>query len=283
MIIRRKPEWLQKRVSPGVHAEMDKLLSGLNLNTVCREASCPNISECFQQKQATLLIMGVDCTRGCSFCNVDRRTPKPLDPEEPARVATAVVKLKLRHMVVTSPTRDDLPDGGASHYAATVAAIRGAAPECTIELLVPDFQGDAASLAIVLASRPDILGHNLETVPRLYAIREGADYLRSLTLLQRAKQLAPEIPTKSGIMLGLGESREEVMALLGDLRSAGCSYLSVGQYLAPSRRHHPVAAFIPPEDFDRYKEEALAMGFAHVESGPYVRSSYHAEQYVEGV
>src|SRR5512133_1784747 len=246
MQMKRRPEWLRKKVAPGSHAEMDKLLSGLNLNTVGREAPCPNISECFQQKQATLLIMGIDCTRGCSFCNVNRRPPQPLDPSEPERVATALAKLALSHAVITSPTRDDLPDGGASHYAATVAAIRSAAPGCKVELLVPDFQGNAASLGVVLASRPDILGHNLETVPRLYAIRQGADYLRSLTLLQSAKQLAPEIPTKSGIMLGLGESREEVTALLNDLRSVGCSYLSIGQYLAPSRRHHPVAAFIPP-------------------------------------
>jgi lipoic acid synthetase len=279
MQIRRKPEWLRKKVSPSAHAEMDKLLSGLNLNTVCREAACPNISECFQQKQATLLIMGIDCTRGCSFCNVDRRTPQPLDPREPGRIATAVVRLELRHMVVTSPTRDDLPDGGARHYAATVAAIRQAAPHCAIELLVPDFQGSVESLGIVLESRPDILGHNLETVPRLYAIRQGADYHRSLALLQKARELAPEIPVKSGIMLGLGETREEVLATLADLRSVGCSYLSIGQYLAPSRSHHPVVEFIPPEEFDRYREQALAIGFAHVESGPYVRSSYHADKY----
>lgn len=279
MQIKRKPEWLQKKVAPGGHAEMDKLLLGLNLNTVCREASCPNISECFQQKQATLLIMGVDCTRGCSFCNVSKRPPQPLDTGEPVRVATALAKMGLSHAVITSPTRDDLADGGASHFAATVAAIRSLAPDCRVELLVPDFQGSRESLLIVLASRPDILGHNLETVPRLYAIREGADYRRSLALLQDATELGAGIPVKSGLMLGLGETREEVLATLADLRRTGCNYLSIGQYLAPSRKHHPVAEFIRPEEFDRYREEALAIGFAHVESGPYVRSSYHAERY----
>jgi len=279
MQIRRKPHWLQKRVSPSAHADMDRLLGSLQLNTVCREASCPNISECFRQKQATFLIMGRECTRGCSFCNVDRQTPQPLDPAEPARIAEAVVRLELRHVVITSPTRDDLPDGGAGHYAQTVTAIRGRSPGTTIELLVPDFLGSRESLATVLASGPDILGHNIETVPRLYSIRAGADYGRSLQLLQLAVELAPQIPAKSGIMLGLGERRDEVLATLADIRNAGCRYLSIGQYLAPSRNHTPVIDFVPPEEFDRLRDEALAMGFSHVESGPYVRSSYHAEQY----
>ncbi|HZV81120.1 MAG TPA: lipoyl synthase [Geobacteraceae bacterium] len=279
MQIRRKPHWLQKRVSPSAHADMEKLLGSLQLNTVCREASCPNISECFRQKQATFLIMGRECTRGCSFCNVDRQTPAPLDPAEPARIAEAVVRLELRHVVITSPTRDDLPDGGAAHYAATVAAIRSRSPGTAIELLVPDFQGDGKSLATVLSAGPDILGHNIETVPRLYAIRAGADYNRSLELLRRAVELAPQIPAKSGIMLGLGESRAEALATIAAIRATGCRYLSIGQYLAPSRSHTPVVEFVPPEVFDRLREEALAMGFAHVESGPYVRSSYHAEQY----
>ena len=279
MLISRKPDWLRKRVSPADHADMDRLLGSLQLNTVCREASCPNISECFRRKQATFLIMGRECTRGCSFCNVDRQTPQPLDPLEPERIAEAVVRLALRHVVVTSPTRDDLPDGGAGHYGATVAAIRKHSPHTAIELLVPDFQGSAESLGVVLAARPDILGHNIETVPRLYDIRAGADYGRSLALLARSVQLAPEIPAKSGIMLGLGERREEILATVADIRAAGCSFLSIGQYLAPSRRHTPVASFIEPEEFDRLRDEALAMGFAHVESGPYVRSSYHADQY----
>jgi lipoic acid synthetase len=279
MEIRRKPAWLQKRVAPGTHAEMDRLLGGLQLNTVCREAMCPNISECFRQKQATFLIMGAICTRQCSFCNVTKAAPLPLDPGEPSRVADAVTRLGLRHVVVTSPTRDDLADGGSAQYAATVAAIRLAAPATRIELLVPDFLGRHQSLATVLASAPHILGHNLETVPRLYTIRAGADYGRSLDLLAAAHELAPAIPTKSGLMLGLGETAAEVRTVLADLRRVGCSYLSIGQYLAPSRQHHPVASYIPPEQFDQLKQAALALGFAHVESGPYVRSSYLAEQY----
>lgn len=279
MPIHRKPHWLQKRVSPSSHADMDRLLGSLQLNTVCREASCPNISECFRQKQATFLIMGKECTRGCSFCNVNSQAPRPLEPIEPERVAEAVVRLGLRHVVVTSPTRDDLADGGASHYSSTVSAIRRRSPGTAIELLVPDFQGSEKSLAVVLASAPHILGHNIETVPRLYAIRSGADYGRSLELLRKSVELAPDIPSKSGVMLGLGENREELLATIADIRATGCRYLSIGQYLAPSRNHTPVAEFIPPEEFDRLRDEAMAMGFSHVESGPYVRSSYHAEQY----
>lgn len=279
MQIRRKPDWLQKRVSPTDHAEMDRLLGSLQLKTVCREALCPNISECFRQKQATFLIMGKECTRTCSFCNVSANAPSPLDLDEPERVATAVVALGLRHVVITSPTRDDLADGGAGHFAATVAAIRAAAPQTAIELLVPDFKGDVRSLAIVLAAHPDIFGHNIETVPRLYSIRAGADFNRSLQLLASAKRTAPEIPVKTGIMLGLGETAAEVSDTLAAIRATGCDYLSIGQYLAPSRRHHPVAAFIEPAEFDRYRSLALAMGFAYIESAPYVRSSYHADRY----
>jgi lipoyl synthase len=279
MKIRRKPLWLQKKVNPADHSEMDRLLRRLELNTVCREASCPNISECFRQKQATFLIMGRNCTRSCSFCNVSSKVPSPLDSAEPARVAEAVMTLELQHVVITSPTRDDLPDGGAKHFAATVAAIRTASPKSAIELLVPDFQGSRESLATVLASVPDILGHNIETVPRLYSIRAGADYQRSLSLLQAAGEIAPSIPAKSGIMLGLGETREEVLSTLADIHRTGCRYISIGQYLAPSRSHHPVAEFIDPSEFERYRTEALTIGFAHVESAPYVRSSYHADRY----
>jgi lipoic acid synthetase len=279
MLVRRKPEWLQKKVSPADHSEMDRLLGSLQLNTVCREASCPNISECFRQKQATFLVMGRVCTRSCSFCNVSAETPQSVDQGEPARVAEAVRLLSLAHVVITSPTRDDLADGGAAHFAATVAAIRQSSPQTKIELLIPDLQGSLQNLQIILASHPDILGHNIETVPRLYAIRAGADYLRSLQLLQRAAELAADIPVKSGIMLGLGESDAEVLETIAAIRSTGCSYLSIGQYLAPSRRHQPVAAFIEPAEFERYRHEALLLGFAHVESGPYVRSSYHAERY----
>ncbi len=279
MQIRRKPDWLQKKVSPKEHTDMDRLLTSLQLNTVCREASCPNISECFRQKQATFLIMGKECTRSCSFCNVSSSLPAPLDAAEPARVAIAVLKLSLQHVVITSPTRDDLPDGGAGHFAATVAAIRAAAPPTVIELLIPDFLGELESLRIVLEAKPDILGHNIETVPRLYSIRAGADYQRSLDLLIAAKSIAPAIPTKTGIMLGLGESSAEIISTLAAIRATGCNYLSIGQYLAPSRKHYPVAEFIEPAEFDRYRDQALALGFSHVESAPYVRSSYHADRY----
>lgn len=279
MKITRKPEWLQKRINPSAHAEMERLLGDHRLHTVCQEAMCPNISECFRQRQATLLILGRICTRLCSFCNVAKETPLPVDPGEPARVAEAIRRLDLSHVVITSPTRDDLPDGGASLYAATVAAIREAAPRTAIELLIPDFRGDRAALALVAQAGPDIVGHNLETVPRLYQIREGADYRRSLAVLAALHEVAPSLRTKSGLMVGLGETEEELFAVFQDLRRAGCSYLSVGQYLAPSKRHHPVMAFIEPERFERYREKALAMGFAHVESGPYVRSSYHAADY----
>ncbi|MBT0665256.1 lipoyl synthase [Geobacter pelophilus] len=281
MKIIRKPEWLQKRISPGSHAEMERLLGDLRLHTVCQEALCPNISECFSQKQATFLIMGNACTRLCTFCNVRQETPLPIDPEEPVRVAAAVERLGLAHVVITSPTRDDLPDGGAGHYAATVMAMRTISPATRIELLAPDFQGSRDSLATVLAAAPDIFGHNLETVPRLYEIRKGADYRRSLQLLAAAGEAAPSIPTKSGIMLGLGEGLDEVRSVMSDLRSAGCSYLSIGQYLAPSRNHQPVLEFVKPEIFDLLRTEGLALGFSHVESGPYVRSSYHAGSYTD--
>lgn len=281
MNIVRKPEWLQKKINPAAHAEMEGLLGELRLHTVCQEARCPNISECFRQRQATFLILGALCTRRCSFCNVTKQSPVPPDTGEPARVAAAVARLALSHVVITSPTRDDLADGGAAHYAATVAAIRGAAPATTIELLIPDFQGSRTALAAVVASGPAIVGHNLETVPRLYQIRSGADYHRSLAVLKTLRELAPSLRTKSGVMLGLGETEEELCVVLDDLRRVDCSYLSLGQYLAPSRAHQPVCEFVPPETFDRYREQALAMGFAHVESGPYVRSSYHAARYGE--
>lgn len=277
--IQRKPHWLQKRVSTKDQLEMDRLLGSLRLNTVCREASCPNISECFRQKQATFLILGKDCTRSCTFCNISANPPAAVDQDEPSRVAQAVLRLSLQHVVITSPTRDDLTDGGAEHFAKTVRAIRTVSPDTAIELLVPDFKGEAGSIATILAAGPDILGHNIETVPRLYGIRAGADYRRSLDLLAAARAIAPAIPTKSGIMLGLGETGEEILSTLADIRKTGCDYLSIGQYLAPSRNHHPVAEYIEPSRFDELRDFALAIGFTHVESAPYVRSSYHAERY----
>ena len=277
----RRPDWLQKRISPGAHAAMEAMLGELRLHTVCQQALCPNITECFSRKQATFLILGAACTRHCTFCNVAKETPLPPDPEEPLRVAEAVRRLFLAHVVVTSPTRDDLPDGGAAAYAGTVAAIREHSPGTRIELLVPDFAGSAESVRRVVGSGPDVFGHNVETVPRLYAVRSGASYRRSLDVLASARELAPSLPTKSGVMLGLGETAAEVREVLSDLRDAGCVYLSLGQYLAPSRRHRPVSEFVPPSTFDRLRDEALAMGFVHVESGPYVRSSYHAAEYAD--
>jgi len=279
MDMTRKPAWLQKKISPSSHGEMEGLLKELNLNTVCQQARCPNITECFSKRQATFLILGRICTRLCSFCSVSKETPFAPDPGEPASVAQAVSRLGLAHVVVTSPTRDDLPDGGAAAFAETVARIRQESPRTKVELLVPDFMGNAAALATVVASAPDILGHNLETVPRLYGIRTGADYRRSLDLLAEAHRLDPELKTKSGFMLGLGEEEGELFAALEDLLKTGCSYLSLGQYLAPSRLHQKVERFVEPEIFERYRVAALAMGFQHVESGPYVRSSYHAELY----
>jgi len=282
MKVERKPEWLRKKVLAGEQAAMRGLLSELQLNTVCQQALCPNISECFSCGQATFLILGKDCTRQCSFCNVEKGTHLlPPDTDEPRRVSEAVVRLKLSHVVITSPTRDDLVDGGAAQYAATVAAIRERSSATAIELLIPDLAGQSAPLAVVMASRPDILAHNLETVPRLYAVRKGADYKRSLALLEQAALLDADIPTKSGVMLGLGEQIDEVIAVMKDLRGGGCSFLSLGQYLAPSRRHQPVVEYLEPQRFVELHEKALALGFHHVESGPYVRSSYHAAHYAQ--
>ena len=279
MSLPRRPHWLQKKISPAAHGDMERLLDGLGLHTVCREAHCPNISECYGCGQATFLILGTICTRMCTFCNVSKRDPLPPEADEPARVAEAIRLLGLCHLVITSPTRDDLPDGGASVFAETVGAIRAASPGTAVELLIPDFRGERESVAKVVTSRPDIVGHNLETVPRLYHIRAGADYRRSLDVLRMIGEIDPELRTKSGIMLGMGEEEDEVLRSFADLLEVGCAYLSIGQYLAPSRLHHPVAEFVPPEVFEKYRETALSMGFRHVESGPYVRSSYLAERY----
>jgi len=279
VIIKRKPEWLRKKVNQGEQTAMRRLLGELQLNTVCQQALCPNISECFSCGQATFLILGKHCTRQCSFCNVEKNAPLPVDMNEPSRIAEAVQRLKLLHVVITSPTRDDLPDGGASIYSASVSAIRSSAPETRIEVLIPDFQADLESLQRVVSSQPDIIAHNVETVPRLYHVRSGADYHRSLAVLRLCRELDPGISSKSGIMLGMGEAAEEVRQVMRDLRAAGCQYLSIGQYLAPSREHYPVQEYVRPEVFERLREEGLELGFSHVESGPYVRSSYHAGKY----
>jgi len=279
VIIQRKPEWLRKKVNLGEQTGMRKLLGELRLNTVCQQALCPNISECFSCGQATFLILGTNCTRQCSFCNVDKKLPQAVDGTEPARIAEAVSRLKLTHIVITSPTRDDLPDGGASQYCATVTSIRRMSSETRIELLIPDFLGDYQSIESVVRSQPDILAHNVETVPRLYQVRSGALYQRSLEVLKLCHELAPLISTKSGIMLGMGEEEEEVVQVIDDLRGVNCTYLSIGQYLAPSKKHYPVQEYVRPEVFERLRKLAIQSGFSHVESGPYVRSSYHAGQY----
>jgi len=277
MKIVRKPEWLNKKIDLKTHQEMGGLLKGLRLNTICREAACPNISECFSCGRATFLIMGTKCTRECSFCNVTKEKPDGLDIHEPENVAEAVKRLRLEHVVITSPTRDDLPDYGAGHFAETVKAIRGVCPETRIEILVPDFRGSLESLRVIAEIKPDIFGHNLETVKRLYHIRKGADYDLSLKLLKDASEMG--MLTKSGIMAGLGEKENEVLELMDDLRSAGVEYFSIGQYLQPSRKHQEVVEYIQPEVFYKYKEIAINKGFRHVESAPYVRSSYMAESY----
>ncbi len=274
----KKPDWLKVTIAPSAErAEVLRILKGLSLNTVCASALCPNCSECFGRKTATFMILGSVCTRLCAFCNVDKGIPSAIDDGEPQRIAAAVEELGLTHVVVTSVTRDDLRDGGASQFARVVECVRESKPGTTIEVLVPDFRGSEESLADVVRAKPDILNHNLETVRRLYPeVRPGAVYERSLDVIRNARRIDPGIVTKSGIMLGLGETGEEVRCAMSDLRQAGCSMLTIGQYLAPSKKHHPVVEFVHPDRFERLKREGLAMGFGFVASGPLVRSSYHA-------
>jgi lipoic acid synthetase len=276
----RKPDWLKVRFPGGPnYARIDRYHRQQGLHSVCRSAACPNQGECWNRGTATFMILGDRCTRSCRFCNVQDGLPLPPDPQEPRKVARAVAELGLTHAVVTSVTRDDLADGGAAHFARLTEAIRRTAPGCRVELLIPDLGGSRQALAAILAAGPDILGHNLETVPRLYpAVRAGAVYERSLQLLADARELAPQIPTKSGLMLGMGEERAELLAVLADLRRVGCSLLTLGQYLAPTRGHYPVVRYLPPEEFAELRDEALSLGFRHVEAGPLVRSSYHAEE-----
>jgi lipoyl synthase len=274
----RKPAWIRVRApgSPEYH-QTRRLLRELQLNTVCEEAACPNIGECWKHGHATVMILGSVCTRACTFCNVATGRPDRLDPHEPERVAAAVAALGLAHVVVTSVDRDDLDDGGAGHFARTIAAIRAAAPATTIEVLTPDFLRKEGALETVVEARPDVFNHNLETVPRLYAeVRPGARYFHSLRLLDQVKRLDPAMFTKSGIMVGLGEDRTEVLQVMDDLRSAQVDFLTIGQYLQPTPKHHAVARFVPPEEFDGYRRQALGKGFLLVSASPLTRSSYHA-------
>jgi lipoic acid synthetase len=276
----KKPPWLTRRLPSGPEYEKIRgLMKRGRLHTVCQEAKCPNIWECFSNRTATFLILGDRCTRNCRFCAVAHNPVEPPDPAEPMRVAQSVEKLGLAYVVVTSVTRDDLPDGGAGHFAKTIREIHRRIPEAVIEVLIPDFKGDAEALRTVLEARPQVLNHNIETVPRLYtAVRTGAVYTRSLELLGRVRTIDASIPTKSGLMLGLGETTAEIRQTLQDLLDAECRMLTMGQYLQPSKDHLPVARFVPPAEFDQWQKTAFQMGFSEVASGPFVRSSYHAKE-----
>jgi len=274
----RKPDWIRVKapVSAGYFATQ-KLMRDNGLHTVCEEAGCPNIGECWEKKHATFMIMGDTCTRACSFCNVKTGLPGPLDAAEPEHVADATAKLGLAHIVVTSVDRDDLADGGAKHFADTIRAIRARCPQTTIEVLTPDFLRKDGALELVVAARPDVFNHNLETVPSLYlTVRPGARYFHSLRLLQQVKELEPGMFTKSGIMVGLGEERNEVLQVMDDLRSAGVDFLTVGQYLQPTRKHHEVKRFVPPDEFKALETIAYSKGFLMVAASPLTRSSHHA-------
>jgi lipoic acid synthetase len=275
-----KPAWLRRKLPSGPEYErIRRLIRERKLTTVCQEAMCPNQFECFARGTATFLLLGDRCTRNCRFCAVAHGPLGSPDPEEPGRVAEAVRTLGLRYTVLTSVTRDDLTDGGSGQFAAAIRAIRTEIPSCLIEVLIPDFQGDPQSLATVLTATPAVLNHNLETVPRLYAeVRPQAEYQRSLNLLRTVKTMAPAMITKTGLMVGLGESPEELLAVFADLRRARCDLLTLGQYLQPTRAHLEVARFLPPNEFEALRQEALALGFAAVAAGPFVRSSYQAEQ-----
>lgn len=278
----KKPDWIRVRVpaggsAQGIYSETKDIIHKLKLNTVCEEAACPNIGECWSQKHATVMIMGDTCTRACAFCNIKTGVPNALNPHEPENLAQAIGELKLNHVVITSVDRDDLPDGGAEHFAQCITALRKRAPKTTIEVLTPDFLRKEDCVAVVVKARPDVYNHNIETVPRLYkSIRPGARYFNSLHLLKTVKELDPSIFTKSGIMVGLGESKEEVLQVMDDLRSAEVDFMTIGQYLQPTPNHAPVDRFVTPEEFEYYARQAKAKGFLMVASTPLTRSSYHA-------
>ncbi len=280
----RKPEWLRVRYNQEAVAEVAQLLGQLKLNTVCKEANCPNLGECYRKHTATFMILGSQCTRNCRFCNVTPGHPLPPDPDEPENVAAAAKKLGLRHVVLTCPTRDDLPDGGAEQFAKTVRAIRAACPGVTVETLISDMKMDTAALDVVIEARPEVLNHNVETVQALQkAVRPQADYQRSLSVLRYCKEKAPSLLTKTGFMVGLGETEEQIGQLMDDVLAVGCDILTIGQYLQPTPEHYPLARYATPEDFARYKETALAKGFRYVASAPLARSSYKAWEALEGV
>ncbi|MFQ5776232.1 MAG: lipoyl synthase, partial [Kiloniellaceae bacterium] len=276
--VKRKPAWIRvKAPTSRAYHETRGIIRANNLHTVCEEAACPNIGECWAKKHATMMIMGGVCTRACAFCNVATGKPGALDPFEPTNVAAAVARLGLEHVVVTSVDRDDLPDGGAGHFAAVIRALREACPGTTVEVLTPDFLRKQGAAEVVVAARPDVFNHNLETVPRLYGpVRPGARYYASLRLLDRVKELDPAMFTKSGLMVGLGETEDEVLQVMDDLREAGVDFLTVGQYLQPTPKHHPVDRFVTPGEFKHYETLAYAKGFLMVSASPLTRSSYHA-------
>jgi lipoic acid synthetase len=275
---RRKPAWIRvKAPTSPVYHETRKIMREHSLHTVCEEAACPNIGECWSKKHATMMILGAVCTRACTFCNVATGRPDALDPHEPENVALSVAKLGLNHVVITSVDRDDLPDGGAGHFAETILQIRKHAPGCTVEVLTPDFLKKPNAVEMVVGAKPDVFNHNLETVPRLYGeVRPGARYFGSLRLLQQVKELDPSMFTKSGIMVGLGESKEEVLQVMDDLRSAEVDFMTIGQYLQPTPKHHVVDRFVTPDEFESYKARAFNKGFLMVSASPLTRSSYFA-------
>ena len=275
----KRPDWLKVRLPSGEnYSEVLKLMRTSKLHTVCEEARCPNLAECWGARTATFMILGEICTRSCGFCNIKMGLPDPVDRDEPRRVAESVKELNLRHAVITSVDRDELKDGGASVFAETIRLIRESSPDCTIEILTPDFKGDESAFEIILKNPPDILNHNLETVKRLYhAVRPQAKYERSLNLIRWFKEKG--LRTKSGIMVGIGETKEEVFGIMDDLRAVGCDIMTIGQYLQPTKEHLPVARYVTPKEFKEYAEYGIKIGFLAVESGPLVRSSYHADKH----
>jgi lipoic acid synthetase len=281
----RKPAWLKVRAPGGPnYLHLQKLVRGLALHTVCEEAHCPNIGECWQSGTATFMILGDVCTRSCRYCAVATGMPETLDEDEPRRLAEAIAELGLKHVVITSVNRDDLPDGGAHIFAAVIREVRARVPDCSIEVLVPDFKGDPDAVATVVGARPDIFNHNLETVEPLYRfIRPGGRYRRALDVLAGAKRLEPEMLTKSGIILGMGEKQDDLLRAMRDLRAAGVDILTLGQYLRPSPKHLPIDRYVTPAEFAQLKQIGESIGFKHVEAGPLVRSSYHAREQVEGI